>query len=92
MRINIKFKDGVAGGLCGSCQHSHVMIDRRDHEAVVCEWLHPHWRIVRPLRHCNNYQAKGAQDKHEMEKVAWILEIKKGAVIGFRPPSEKKTE
>lgn len=39
---------------------------------------------------CSDYQAKGSQSKYEMEKVAWVLEVKHGRTMGFKPPEEKK--
>lgn len=92
MKVNIRFRDGIASGVCGGCENFSLMVDQRGREMAICAYHYPTIRITRPLKFCTDFQAKGTQDRHEMEKTAWILEVKKGKVIGFRPPKRKGEE
>lgn len=88
MKVNIRFNDGI--GLCASCQHSQVMVDDRDHSITHCFYPHPTIIVPRPIRHCSNYEGKGVQSRHDLERIAWVLEFSKGQPIGFRRPKQEK--
>lgn len=74
-------------GLCGQCEHAGIFRGDRlqDHE-ILCNWHHPSLRLRRLVRTCTLFEQKNALDKHEMEKIAWVIEVKAGKFIGFRPP------
>lgn len=88
MKININFKN--EHGLCGSCQNSQVMTDTRDDQQMLCFNTHPAIQIPRPLKHCSSYEAKGIPSRHDLERIAWVLEFSKGKPIGFRAPKDSK--
>jgi hypothetical protein len=90
MKVNIRFRDGVAAGLCGGCEHASIMINTRGQELVKCHFHHPSIRMTAPIVSCSDFQAKGTLDRWDMEKIAWTVETKQGKVVGFKPP--KPTE
>lgn len=90
MKLNVNFRpEGVAGGLCGRCEESTVMTDERGREVVYCHYFHPTKRIQMRVKECTDYTARGALSYHEMKNTAWVLEVKKGKPVGFRPPKQE---
>ena len=81
MRLNIKV--GSEAGLCGSCRHSHIVRTVKG-LTIDCDAGQPR-RIPAPVLECNLHSAEG-HSRHEMERLGWVLEVKKGEIIGFKPP------
>jgi len=86
MKLNFKgFKDS---SLCDRCEHGTIMKTTTGKRTVYCatlmKWVPPN------IAECNEYQAKGSLSRYDMEKTAWVLEIKNGRVIGYKPPEPKK--
>jgi hypothetical protein len=46
--------------------------------------------ITFPVRDCSSYQIKNSQNLYEMQRMAWIIEQKKGSFIGFLSPLDAK--
>lgn len=85
--------DPTDSGLCGRCDHSQVIRgDRLKDHTVLCNWQHPALNITRLVRRCSLFEAKNSISKSEMEKIGWVLEVKGGKVIGFKPPKRGADE
>lgn len=89
VRLRMKIPEGPARGLCGSCEHSRIMIDDRDRSRVLCEENHPPFVVDHPIKSCTDYQAKGTLSKWQMERVAWKIQVDKKGKVGFNPPHKK---
>jgi len=76
--------------MCRSCSHAHIYTDTHgDHKICTnAGSLLPIWGQV---SRCNDYQLLG-HSTWEFEKIAWILETKKGKPVGFRPPKKEKDD
>lgn len=84
--MRVKIKEGVARGLCGSCDNSFIREDQKGQVEVWCHYFHPMRSVGRPIVECSGHEEKGKMSKHDMDRVAWILEVKAGRVVGFQPP------
>lgn len=78
-------------GLCATCrealiiEHDNGDIETRCHAWGAAEMI----RIRRPVVRCSDYDAKFAQPRYELEKIAWVIRTdKSGKTIGFAPPSK----
>jgi hypothetical protein len=93
MRVRMHIKEGVARGLCGTCSEAHITVDDRGQQMVYCTALYNSIRIMeRPIHHCTSYEARNTgMDRHEAEKIGWIMEVRKGnrGEIGFARPKRK---
>jgi hypothetical protein len=80
-------------GLCATCNSGMVREGDRFTEAeIFCSVSRTAGRVPFLVRACSDYTAKNAPDKWEMEQIAWVLEVKKGRVIGFRPPKGQRDD
>jgi hypothetical protein len=78
--------------LCMGCRHAQVVqgqqvSDLRVWCAVIFDNPKPMHRAV---VECSDYARKTDQSRKEMEKIAWILETRKGRPIGFVSALEHK--
>jgi hypothetical protein len=79
-------------GLCGTCRSAHIRDgDRFADTQIFCNEM-PGERVRFLVRSCSEYARKNEQDRYEMEQIAWVLEVKKGRVIGFRPPKGQRDD
>lgn len=83
-------RDKNESGLCGTCRFGHVMRGERlaDH-VIACANFHPVQTIRFVVQQCSDYKSTTTQTRHDMERVAWVLEVKKGKPVGFRPPQPR---
>lgn len=88
MKLQVHIREGVARGLCGSCEHARIMVNDIGQQQVLCEENYPWVEVLRPLVSCTDHQAKGTLSKHEMEKIAWTVEKKGSLFVGFAPPKK----
>lgn len=78
-------KDVPDGGLCGRCSMGHVT--RRGSDVrVYCQSTET--PIDRAIDTCSTFQHKGSKSRWQFEEIAWVLEVTRGKVIGFRPPKD----
>lgn len=79
MDFNLKFSG--AKTKCSTCNYSFIYSTVRD---TVVECHYGKDKIMRePVVECSSYEEKNSQSLYEMKEKAWILEVKKGRVIGF---------
>lgn len=75
--------------LCDTCVHSRIIKGPQQYqEEVHChEGGHPS-RIIFPVVECNMYKRMGELDEWDAKQIGWVLEVKAGKVLGFKPPSK----
>jgi hypothetical protein len=73
-------------GLCYSCEEAQVMTDPQGREVILCHVGMRSVRLPAPMKECSRYDPTGVLKQYEAEKIGWVLEMRKGQVIGFRPP------
>jgi len=87
--VNIKVLNGTprdGESLCRTCRYVHLQKGYRDSEEMIyCDWSQTK-RILFNVRECTDYTDRTVPSKYDMEKIAWILEIKGGRAMGFTPP------
>lgn len=78
--------------LCFSCRHGQTIQGQAVSDLTV--FCHINYeralRMPRAVVECTDFSRKNDQSKKEMEKIAWVLETKKGRPIGFFNPIEHK--
>lgn len=79
---------GSHDSLCQSCVHGLVTKDDRERERVFCGAMHT-MPVFVPIKQCTRYAKNGALDEYDLMRVAWVLEVKKGQPVGFRPPKSR---
>lgn len=85
----VTIKETPDRGLCGTCAMAHIREGDRFSETVIqCSESGRSGRVTFLVRSCSDYARRNDLDKYDMEKIAWILEVKKGRFIGFRPPKD----
>jgi hypothetical protein len=80
-------------GLCALCAHAEIVSgDTEMQRAVGCTNLvRATQRQIRwPVRSCSGYEERGKPSQFELERIAWILEVKRGKRIGFASPLERR--
>lgn len=88
--MSFTVRDTDDSGLCGRCEHATVLRgDRLADHVILCNWFHPALALQRLVRTCTVYQPLNTLDKHEMERIGWVLEVKGGRVVGFKPPKRE---
>lgn len=95
MGLSLKVLGGTprhGDSLCFSCQQAHVIQGQAVSDLTVfCNnYFDKPMRIQRPVAECTEFQRKNSQDRNEMERIAWILETKKGKFEGFYQPAVHK--
>ena len=85
--MNFTIKD-PPDGLCGSCRWSTVARRSRGPAFIRCNQFER--MIQSPMVDCSRYLQAGSQTQFEMEDSAWVLEVRKGKVIGFTSPEERR--
>lgn len=94
MKININFRD--KGSLCHSCQHAKITKDDSGNEKRQClVFRYASGRsidIKENIKECNTYLDKQEVPLYKLEEIAYVMEVKKGGVVGFRPPDKSKDE
>ena len=74
--------------LCQTCTSSHIWDDGTGHHKR-CTADGRGTPIHGPVSFCSEFMEAG-KTKYDYEKIAWILEVKKGQVVGFIGPQDKK--
>lgn len=82
MSVRVRAKFGGAHTLCKRCEHCIHMADDANNETVKCTVFHRN--LSRPVVECSAFDEKGSQSLWDMERRAWILEVKGDRIIGFK--------
>ena len=91
MRFNLKFRSGPS--LCHTCRYSHVFTplgSAREH--IHCDrpgQMHS-INMGAGATECNQHLSTNAMSEWEAKERGWILEVKGGKIIGFKPPRKKE--
>jgi hypothetical protein len=79
--------------LCTSCNHvTHIKGHGFSQEMQFCNITMPGQLIPFPVSECSDYASKRDAKLADMEKTAWILNIKGGRHVGFVRPDKFKEE
>lgn len=95
MGLQLKIFQGTpqhGRSLCFECSNAHIIQGQAVSDLRVrcsASWDNPIW-ITRPVSECNEFERRMSQNKNEMEKIAWILETRKGKILGFYSAVEHK--
>ena len=95
MSLRLKVVGGTpdhSDSLCFRCAHAHIyqghavsdlnlrcLVDYDNSFSI-------HSKIVE----CNKFYAKRDKTESELNKMGWVLEIRRGRTVGFFPPEEHK--
>lgn len=79
--------------LCGRCQAGVVTFDEYDRRYTHCNRMGEYGGPIgrQDIRRCNSYTNAIDSDAHipyEIREKGWILEHRKGQIIGFKPPKK----
>jgi len=91
MSISITVRNGTAIGkesLCRTCRYAHIQLGYSESEEEVrCGYFGEQPRLVPfPVSQCSDYLSKLAPTLYELEKIAFILDVKNVKVasrVGF---------
>jgi hypothetical protein len=76
-------------GKCATCSSGVILQGNTFNERIVhCHALERDVPFI--VTECSRYRVDNSQSLWEMEKVAWIIEQKKGSFIGFLSPLDAK--
>lgn len=90
--IRLKVHNGTLPDkrLCDSCRNGTVMKHSDGTERITCCAISSQViEITKKVVECSDYTGKTEKTKYEMEKMAWILNVKGKTILGFKPPSHK---
>ena len=76
--------------LCRKCKHSQVIEFNNGSEEIYCMAMPETKRLTKAVQTCNQYSNVMQKDEYELRQIAWILEVNKGQVIGFRKPRNER--
>lgn len=95
MSVRLRVKDGTRPDkrLCDTCQNSTIIKGpQQGQEAVLCSSMPSlYGHIPFPIVECSGYLAKGEMQEWEAKQIGWVLEVKAGKVMGFKPPTKSGT-
>lgn len=75
--------------LCDTCRWSHIEKDASGHEHIFCGIRPPQQQeLLHKVVECNDHQDKTQKTEKELEKIAWILDVKGKTILGFKPPEK----
>jgi hypothetical protein len=82
MSISITVRNGTAVGkesLCRTCRHAHIQLGYSESEEEVrCGFYYEAPRIVAfAVRDCSDYLSKLVPTLYEMEKMAFVIDVRK---------------
>lgn len=73
--------------LCQSCRYSQIIKGPQQYqERTFCGVSGESKQVPFPVVICSSYLSKGEMNEWEAKAIGWVLEVKKGQVVGFRPP------
>ena len=89
MSISVTVRNGTAVGqesLCRTCRHAHIQLGYSESEEEIrCGYFYEQPRLVPfAVNQCSDYFSKLVPTLHEMEKMAFVIDVKKvNARAGF---------
>lgn len=86
----VRVRDEEDFGLCGTCENGHVRRGDRYWDVQIQCGEASRLPVRRLVRSCSAYVQRNALEKYELEQMAWVLEVKRGKPIGFRPPGKDR--
>jgi hypothetical protein len=98
MSTTISVRNGTAVGsesLCRTCRHAHIQVGYADSEEQVrCGFFYEDPRLVSfAVSQCTDYLSKLAPTLYEMQKIAFVIDLKKGnPLAGFGGAAFKVTK
>lgn len=75
--------------LCKTCKNS-LVIEGENFRNKFIKCHEAGEFIPFPVTRCSGFEEKNAVDIYDMQKIAWVLEVKKGTVMGFISPIDRK--
>lgn len=84
--FNLRFRES---NLCRTCTYAHVITDHRDRTTTLCGRYKRAIQITAPVTQCSVYNAMNKMPEYEANRLGWVLEVKKGHVVGFKPPKQE---
>ena len=83
MSISVTVRNGTAVGqesLCRTCRHAHIQLGYSESEEEIrCGYFCEQPRLVPfAVNQCSDYLSKLVPTLYEMEKMAFVLDVKKG--------------
>lgn len=73
--------------LCVTCTHGQVTTIKNGKVINYCHSIGQ--SIPGPVMECTGYEQDG-KTSYDYEKMGWVLEVKKGKMMGFISPQEAK--
>lgn len=91
LRLRV-LKDGTRPDrrLCDSCERGFIAKGpQQGQEIVVCYAVQEGTRLRFPVVECSGYTPKGQMSDWTAKQIGWVLEVKAGKVLGFKPPKKE---
>jgi hypothetical protein len=90
--MSFTIKRSQTDSLCNTCSNGvQIRGMRLGEEKTLCHALpDSHAQITYPIEFCSSYQRRNTQNIHEMNRIGWVIEIKKGQFAGFHDPEAVK--
>jgi hypothetical protein len=91
MRLRV-LRDGTRPDkrLCDGCRYGQITKGPgQGDEIVICRRNDPSRLMNFPVVECSGYSKLGEMDEWDAKQIGWVLEVKKGVVIGFKPPKKE---
>jgi hypothetical protein len=97
MSNTFSVRNGTASGresLCRTCRHAHVQTGYADSEEEVrCGYFYDQPRLVSfAVSLCTGFLDKLTPTLYEMQKIAFVIDVKRNSNIGFAGAAIKVTE
>lgn len=80
--------------LCDSCRYGIIRKDSTGREIVHCDYIgggEP-FEVKTKVVECNVYKNRAQKTENELEKIAWILNVKGKTILGFVPPKKNRED
>ena len=87
MAIRLRMHDDPRRHRCSSCSHGRITTFRDGRVTTTCSEGGINAQIIIGyVEHCSQFLFAHAYAPMRMNEMAFILEVKKGKIKGFRPP------
>lgn len=77
--------------LCDSCERGMIAKGpQQGQEIVICYAIgEGGTRVKFPVVECSGYTPNGQMSEYTAKSIGWVLEVKAGKVMGFKPPQKE---
>lgn len=89
--IKIKVKDEIKS-LCDTCEYG-LAPRNHDGKKLFTRCIVSSGKAIvisDDVKSCSTYKCEFLSPSYEITSIAWILEVKRGKIIGFKSPLENK--